>query len=154
MDINTLRSQTETFFVEKGYSVGESEPGQAFDLLFSKEETVWGIALLADHVFGDVYLRSFEEAMQALISDRQHDKRAPREKKLALALAFDSTLEGLALSYRRSLNKYSNSIIFVDLDIHLLTVQDGNSIQHYTPELVNEFLRNLNSLIATKKSRS
>jgi len=42
------------------------------------------------------------------------------------------------------LKKYSNSIVFTDLNIHLLLVRDDCSVEHLTPEAVNPFLRNLN----------
>jgi hypothetical protein len=152
MDINTLRSQTEKFFLDQNFDVVEKAHSQVFDLLLRKKEIEWAIALLADQASGLDYLKAFEKGLQALISDKQHVSNT-KEKRLALALAFDSTREGLTRSYRRALNKYSNSIIFEDLRIHLLLIQDNRDIEQYAPDQVNQFLRDLNSLIARKKSR-
>lgn len=149
MDDKTLRSAIERYFREKDFELLEKEINQQIDLRFGNEEAQWAITLCADQTSEMGYLKAFEGGMQALISRKQKQSDA----ELALALSFESTLRGQMHSYRRALNKYSNSIVFEDLDIHLLLVRESGELEHFPPYQVNAFLRKLNARIAAQKSR-
>ena len=149
MDTNALRFAIETYFREKDFELLEKEINQQIDLRFGNAEAQWAIALCADQASEMGYLKAFESGMQALISHKQKQSDA----ELALALSFESTLRGQMQSYRRALNKYSNSIVFEDLGIHLFLVRESGELEHFPPNLVNSFLAKLNAGIAAQKSR-
>lgn len=153
MDATILYSLTEKYFRDKSFKSQGGDSFREIDLLCRKGNIDWAIAILADQPNEVDYLKAFEKGMQSLIAYDQHDS-ASRENNFALALAFDSTLGGKIRSYRRALNKYSNSIIFEDLGIHLLLAHDDGRIEHYVPDDVNLFLRKLNIRIAAEKSRT
>jgi hypothetical protein len=94
------------------------------------------------------YLKQFEAAMGLLV-DTQAKSDSPL--KLGLALAFNSTQRGETRSYRRALKKYTSSVVFTDLNIHLLFVRDDASVEVLPPEAINPFLRDLNRWIAGQK---
>jgi len=54
-------------------------------------------------------------------------------------------------SYRRALNKYSNSIVFEDLGLSLFLVKGEGDIITLAPAEVNPFLRRLDRWIAENK---
>lgn len=149
MDINILRSAIETYFGEKDFNLFEKEINQQIDLRFGNVEAQWAIALCADQAREMDYLKAFESGMQVLISHKQKQSDA----ELALALSFESTLRGEIHSYRRALNKYSNSIVFEDLGIHLLLVRKSGELEHFPPNQVNAFLGRLNARIAAQKHK-
>lgn len=111
----------------------------------------WFVAGRGDQPEPDDYILAFEETMGELVEHAGGD--APKEK-LGLALAFSSTNRGEDASYRRAMKKYTNSTVFVDLNIHLLLVRDDDSVLYISAERVNEFLEDLNSYVAGMKKQS
>jgi hypothetical protein len=71
--------------------------------------------------------------------------------QLGIALGFASTAGGEETSYRRALKKYSNSVVFEDLELSLFLVQDPQRVIVLRPAEVNAFLRDLNTWIAGQK---
>lgn len=113
------------------------DPGRSYHL--ADEE--WLLAFCEDQGSDAGYLKAFERGMQALI---ERSRAGPADgPRLGLALAFTSTLERPRSSYRQALKKYSNSIVFEDVGISLLLVQDDGSVDFVKPGDVNEFLRRL-----------
>lgn len=106
------------------------------------------LALCPDQPDELAYLAAFEAAVQRLLDAR----RAQPEQRLGLGVAFGSTADGEPRSYRRALKKYSRSIIFEDLDLHLfLAIKEGDVIA-LSPAQVNPFLVDLNRWIAARRA--
>ena len=84
------------------------------------------------------HLMAFEQAMQALLDARK--KSDSREDYIVLDVEAIERKE--APSYRAALKKYSNSVVFVDLQIGLLLV-GSRGVSKILPENVNNHLRNL-----------
>ena len=93
------------------------------------------------------YILRFDAAMDELIS---YSQTAPGFPQLGLAVAFSSTERRSDHSYRRVLKKYTRSIVFADLHIHLLLVREDQSLEVIMPGEVNAFLKNLNPYIQAK----
>jgi len=106
----------------------------------------WFVVMRGDVKESFAYIHKFDQAIDALITRNRAVTNLLM--KLGIAVAFSSTLRGDMLSYRKVLNKYTNSIIFTDLEIHLLLVRDDLSVELISPDKVNRFLRNLNTLVA------
>lgn len=95
------------------------------------------------------YIRAFDAAMDELIA---HAGASAQPPVLGLALAFSSTERGAEASFRRVLKKYTRSVVFADLGVHLLLVRDDGFVWEIPPAQVNAFLANLNQFIAVRKS--
>lgn len=145
MDNPELRKSLERYFAQEGYSPREAE---TLDLEFAKGPERWGLALCPDREEGVAYLGAFEAAMQKMVDAHQISNGNLR---LGLALAFGSTAAGSHPSYRRALKKYSNSIVFEDLGLHLFLVQDDGELMELQPSGVNLFLRDLDRWIAARE---
>lgn len=137
------------FLSEKGYTLSE-EANPLTDLSLFKSGEQLGVALAPDHRDDPGYLRGFEEAMQKIIEAR----RADTGLALALGVAFASTAGGRRPSYVRSLKKYSNSIVFEDLQLSVLLVMKEKEIIELRPDQVNNFFRGLDTWVAARKSKS
>jgi hypothetical protein len=145
MDAGELRLALLAHFA--GFS--ERPDAQArFDLVLARGAERWGLALCADQPDALSYLGAFEAAMQQVIDARQLQQA---DLQLGIALGFASTAGGKEASYRRALKKYSNSIVFEDLDLSLFLVQDPQHLIVLRPAEVNAFLRDLNNWIAQRK---
>lgn len=142
MDIGELHAALSRHFIANGFAEQSAEP-LALDLLFAKGAERCGLALCPDRDEGMAYLGAFETAMQRVMDARKKDAAL----KLGLGIAFASTAAGLSSSYRRALKKYSNSIVFEDLDLSLFLVTGADAIEVLAPNEVNPFLRNLNRWI-------
>lgn len=60
--------------------------------------------------------------------------------KYAIGIPFSRTERGEKLSYRLILNKYSKSVIFEVLNIHIILVRDDESVEVIPPKDVISFL--------------
>jgi len=109
----------------------------------------WFVVLRGDLKNSFDYIRKFDDAIDAVITRDRAATNLP--VKLGVAVAFSSTLRGDVLSYRKALKKYTNSILFTDLDIHMFFVHDDLSIKLLEPDEVNEFIRELNRYIITAR---
>lgn len=106
----------------------------------------WFVVLRGDLKNSFDYIRKFDDAIDAVITRDRAATNLP--VKLGVAVAFSSTLRGDKFSYRKALKKYTSSIVLTDLNIHLLLVRDDLSLELIPPEEINQFLRELNSLVA------
>jgi len=145
MDISDLRNALSKYLQREGFSVAETG---SMDLELAKSDERWGLALCPEREEGMAYLGSFEAAMQKMM-----DAHLTGDAKLHLGIGVDfgSTAAGKHPSYRRALKKYSNSIVFEDLGLHLFLVQTGGEVMNLEPSEVNLFLRDLNRWIAVQK---
>lgn len=137
------------FLTEKGYSLSP-EPNPLVDLSLSKSGERLGVALAPDYRDEPGYLRGFEEAMQVIVNAR----RADEGLALALGVAFGATAAGSKPSYRRALKKYSNSIVFEDLQLSVLLAVSETNIIDLRPDQVNNFFRSLDTWIADRNLSS
>jgi hypothetical protein len=135
------------FLTEKGYTLDE-EANPLVDLSLSKSNERMGVVLAPDHRDDPGYLRGFEEAMRMVVDAR----RADTGLALTLSIAFEATAAGRKPSYRRALKKYSNSIVFEDLQLSLFLVTSAQKIMDLRPHQVNPFLQNLDTWIASRTS--
>ncbi|HSS97422.1 MAG TPA: hypothetical protein VLK33_10340 [Terriglobales bacterium] len=147
MDIPELTVALQRHYLEHDYD--KVDPGPLdLDLMFEKSNERIGFLLCPDKTESMAYLGAFETAMQRVVDARQKDSKL----NLGLAVAFASTAEGESPSYRRALYKYSNSIVFEDLDLSLYLITGNAAIDILPPGEVNEFLRNLNEWIAERNA--
>ena len=146
MDTHELRGALKQHFSGKGFQEKKAADIK-LDSLFEGEGGLWGCELCPDKDTTMAYFGTFEAAMQNLVDAR----RAKSDLNLGLAVAFASTASGERHSYRKPLRKYSNSIVFEDLALHLVLVSTKDEINVLKPKEVNAFLRDLNRWIAARK---
>lgn len=146
MDTAELRQRLLAYFYERDFELRKANPLD-LDLNFFKDKEEWGIVLCPDREDGMAYLGAFEASMQRVVDAR---RQAPN-LTLGLGLAFASTAQGNRPSYRRALKKYSNSIVFEDLGLHLFLITGEKAIEVLSPEKINPFLRGLDEWIAERK---
>ncbi len=144
MDWAQVLSLVRVWLQERGFSATADGPM----VRAAQAEQIWHIVCAGDLPQPLDYLRAFDAALEALIPLATQSGNSPR---LAVAVAFDSCERGEEISYRRALKKYSNSIIFTDLGIHLLLVRESQPPQVLTPPEINPFLRDLNRYIIRAK---
>jgi hypothetical protein len=137
------------FLDAKGYSLSE-EANPDVDLSLFKLNEKIGVVLAPEERDDAGYLRAFEAAMQKAV----YARRADTGLALVLGVDFAATAAGRKPSYRRALKKYSNSIVFEDLQLSVLLATSAAEIIELRPDQVNNFFINLDSWIATKKNGS
>jgi hypothetical protein len=145
MDTNELRAALTKHFEGEGLS--PDDPA-TLDLAFAKGEEHWVLALCPEREEGMAFLGAFEAAMQRMIDTHQTLEPGLH---LGIGLDFGSTAAGKHPSYRRALKKYSNSIVFEDLGLHLFLVQTDGAVMELQPSGVNLFLRDLDRWIAARR---
>ncbi|MCL5429651.1 MAG: hypothetical protein M1347_07645 [Chloroflexi bacterium] len=145
MDISELRSALSKHFQADGFTEIESD---GLDLVLIKDTERWGFALCPDREEGMAYLGAFEAAMQKIVDAHQATETSLR---LGLGIAFGSAAAGQNPSYRRALKKYSNSILFEDMNVHVFLVQNNAEVMDLPPSSINLFLRDLDRWIAGQK---
>lgn len=67
--------------------------------------------------------------------------------KYAICIPFSRTERGERLSYRLILPKYSKSVIFEMLNLHLILVRDDESVEIVLPKDVRRFLSEIDTRI-------
>jgi hypothetical protein len=145
MDISELGTVLKKHFQPEGFS--PIDPAK-FDLQLARGDERWGFALCAEREEGMAYLGAFEAAMQKIVDAHQAYNGNLR---LGIGVDFGSTAAGKHPSYRRALKKYSNSIVFEDLGLHLFLVQPNSEVIDLRPSGVNLFLRDLDQWITAKR---
>lgn len=115
----------------------------------SKGEEHWRIVVRADQDAPDDCLHQFESGMDELIAGQSESYP---DTNFGYAISFTSTENGDTTSYRRPLKKYSKSIVFDDLNIHLFLARDNGTVEVIALEQANTFLGDLNQYIARKQA--
>lgn len=113
----------------------------------------WFVVGDGDQPNDDDYIRSFDSLMDNVVAHARKEEER-NKTNLGIALAFSSAERGDNRSYRQILKKYSRSVVFNDLQIHLLLVREDGSVEMIVPIEVNDFLKNLNSYILSKQPES
>jgi hypothetical protein len=144
VDLSQLRQTLATYFKAEGYELRRSLD---MDMHISNGAENWELALCADREEGMAYLGAFGAAMQKVIDAKQSDGG---KTKFGVGISFGSTAAGKHPSYRRALKKYSNSIVFEDLGLHLFLVDESGEVMELEPSVVNLFLRDLDRWIAAR----
>jgi hypothetical protein len=147
MNADELRAAAVAHFERDGFTAIEDETVK-LPVLLANGDQRWGLALCAEHTDALAYLGGFEAAMQQIVDAAQLRQPGLR---LGIALDFASTADGQDRSYRRALKKYSNSIVFEDLDLSLFLVRGPHEVLALAPQDANAFLRDLNRFIAENR---
>ena len=154
MDKLQVLASCKQWFEDLQYDLDEDvevSVGWRVDFSAVQAEECWLVTAVGDNLDETQYLYDFDGAIDRLIGT---NAQLEHDVFMGVALPFSSTEKGLDLSYRRALKKYSNSIIFLDLNISLLLVRDDARMQAIAPEGVNSFLRDLNRLIGRQRHQS
>jgi len=129
-----------------------SELGEAINgesLRIFRLEHYWSIVILGHSGTPNDQLRNFETAMQYLVEKRESNSI---DHKLGIAINFNPMIEKQNNSYRKVLKKYSRSVVFEDLSIHLFIFLDGKIVRQIDSTEINEFLIHLDRQIAGMNS--
>ncbi len=105
-----------------------------------KIEHEWTIVLLKAQISSEAHNEYFESAIDYLL---EIDRKKLPSKHFGLAIDVNAILDGESKSFRKPLKKYSNSVIFEDLGIHILFFAKGEIIIHAESNEVNDLLINL-----------
>jgi len=112
----------------------------------SEDGRLLGLVLLPRRMDASGSLQAFEDGMQRLLTARQLN---PADG-LALAVDVSNAAERQAASYRRALNKYQNSVVFVDAGIGLLLLGHPRQADAWlAPSEVSPFLRQFDRWLAS-----
>jgi len=129
------------WFKHQGYSVEcceELESGNKIDLRAKSGCEEWLVEVKGDYDRKvSQYQTNFDTGMgQLLKSITRLDDRI----KYAIAIPINSTERKEKFSYRLILPKYSKSLVFEVLNIHLILVRDDKSVEVIAPCKVKEVL--------------
>jgi hypothetical protein len=129
------------WFRAKCYRVTEkvrADVGNTMDVLAQSDEEEWRSEIKGDYDKSTAqYTVNFDTGMGQLLKSII---RLNSRTKYGLAFPISRTEEGARLSYRSILAKYSRSVAFEALNIHLLLVRDDESVEVVAPHEVCEFL--------------
>jgi len=136
------------WFENKGFKVIENvkvNSENCVDLVATKENEKWIIEVKGDYDRNTAqYNVNFDTGMgQLLKSITIIDDKT----KYAICIPFSRTERGEKLSYRLILKKYSKSIIFEILNIHLILIRDDKSVEIISPANIIKFLTSINPKI-------
>ena len=136
------------WFENKGFKVIENvkvNSENCVDLVATKENEKWIIEVKGDYDRNTAqYNVNFDTGMgQLLKSITIIDDKT----KYAICIPFSRTERGEKFSYRLILKKYSKSIIFEILNIHLILIRDDESVEIISPNNVRKFLTSIDPKI-------
>ena len=136
------------WFENKGFKVIENvkvNSENCVDLVATKENEKWIIEVKGDYDRNTAqYNVNFDTGMgQLLKSITIIDDKT----KYAICIPFSRTERGEKFSYRLILKKYSKSIIFEILNIHLILIRDDESVEIISPKNIIKFLTSINPKI-------
>ena len=144
MNENKVKEILCDWFKGHGYSIFfdiKSESGNKIDLLAKSKYEEWFVEIKGDYDKETAqYQTNFETGMGQLLKSitRLDDKT-----KYAIGIPFSRTERLEKFSYRLILPKYSKSLVFEKLNIHLILIRDGKSVEIIKPDEVRDFLSNL-----------
>lgn len=118
-----------------------SEFDNEIDLVAKSENEEWIIEIKGDYDKQvSQYQENFERGIGQLLKSitRLDDKT-----KYAIGIPFSRTERLEKFSYRLILPKYSKSLVFEKLNIHLILIRDDKSVEIIKPDELRNFLGNL-----------
>ena len=134
-----------------GYEVLDSDENSQIDsevkvdLIAKKGDEYWIIEAKGDYDRNtSQYNVNFDTGMGQLLKSIS---KLDSKTKYAIAIPFSRTERGEKLSYRLILNKYSKSVIFEVLNIHIILVRDDESVEIILPKDVISFLSTIDPRI-------
>ena len=143
------------WFENKGFKVIENvkvNSENCVDLVATKENEKWIIEVKGDYDRNTAqYNVNFDTGMGQLLKSitiiDDKTKYAICIPFYAICIPFSRTERGEKLSYRLILKKYSKSIIFEMLNIHLILIRDDKSVEIISPANIIKFLTSINPKI-------
>ncbi|MHC1610868.1 MAG: hypothetical protein ACXQTW_04610 [Candidatus Methanospirareceae archaeon] len=115
--------------------------GNKVDLMAKKGNEEWIIEVKGDYDRNTAqYNVNFDTGMGQILKSIT---TLNNEIRYAICIPFTRTERGGKLSYRLILKKYSKSIVFEVLNIHVILVRDDESVEVIPPKDVRAFLRNI-----------
>lgn len=115
------------------------------DLIAKKENEKWIIEVKGDYDRNTAqYNVNFDTGMGQILKSIN---RLNEETNYAICIPFSKTERGEKPSYRLILKKYSNSIIFEKLNIHIILVKEDETVDVINPKDVRAFLTTIDTKI-------
>jgi hypothetical protein len=132
------------WFADQGYSVRETcviDGRNNCDLVATSEATEWRVEVKGDYDKNSAqYNVNFDTGMGQLLKSVTHSDGRIR---YGIAIPFSRTERRENLSYRRILPKYSHSLAFELLNIHVLLVRDDRTVEVVQPSAVTTLFKGL-----------
>ncbi len=141
MDYLSLQSTLLQWLLANGYAslARENDHPQEADLVVGQHGISWSLYLVDGRPGeGSAATRSFDSAVGRVVRDA---RSAPAGRQFALCLRLPPAGERLQLHLVRALKKYSNSIVFEDLQLGLWLVFNPGYVEIIAPAAANAFLR-------------
>ena len=118
------------------------------DLIAKKEDEEWIIEIKGDYDRNTAqYNVNFDTGMGQILKSIT---KLNNKTKYAICIPFSRTECGDKLSYRLILKKYSKSLVFELLNIHIILVRDDESVDVIHPSDVKSFLSSIDPRIRVR----
>lgn len=115
------------------------------DLVAKKEKEKWIIEVKGDYDRNSAqYNVNFDTGMGQILKSIN---TLNEKTNYAICIPFSRTKLGEKLSYRLILKKYSKSIIFEKLNIHIILVKDDETVDVINPKDIKAFLSSIDTKI-------
>lgn len=122
--------------------------GNKVDLMAKKGNEEWIIEVKGDYDRNTAqYNVNFDTGMGQILKSIT---TLNNEIRYAISIPFSRTERGEKLSYRLILKKYSKSIVFEVLNIHVILVRDDESVEVIPPKDVRAFLSDIEPKIRAR----
>ena len=136
------------WFEDRGFETLENiqiNSDNNVDLIAKKKNEKWIIEVKGDYDRNTAqYNVNFDTGMGQILKSIN---TLNEETKYAICIPFSRTERGEKLSYRLILKKYSKSIIFEKLNIHIILVKDDETVDVINPKDVRAFLSTIDTKI-------
>lgn len=148
MNESNVQKILKKWFEKKGFETLENvklNSENNVDLIAKRENEKWIIEVKGDYDRNTAqYNVNFDTGMGQILKSIT---TLNDETKYGICIPFSRTEKGEKLSYRLILKKYSSSIVFEVLNIHLLLVRDDESVEVILPNNIRKFLVSISSKI-------
>ncbi len=122
--------------------------GNNVDLIAKKESEKWIIEVKGDYDRDTAqYNTNFDTGMGQILKSINI---LNGKTNYAICIPFSRAERGEKLSYRLALKKYSKSIIFEKLNIHIILVKDDETVYVINPKDVRAFLSTIDTKIRVR----
>jgi len=151
MNEATVQRVLTNWFEERGFEALDSSGGDSeskVDLVVKKGKEKWIVEVKGDYDRQTAqYSVNFDTGMGQILKSLTS---LGNETKYAICVPFTRTERGERLSYRLILGKYSRSIAFEVLGIHIILVRDDESVEVIPPKDVMRFLSTIDPRMRTR----
>ena len=146
-----VQSALRRWFRDRGYSVSEKRKlagGNKIDLVAESEQSSWYVEVNGDYDTDPAqYNTNFDTGIGLLVKGMT---RLDNRTEYAIAILVDRTGRGENLSYRLALPKYSRTLAFGVLNIHLMLMHSDESVDVVEPAGVRAYLASVNPSIRAR----